>query len=584
MTTNAHLPPVKITDSPVPLPAGVVLPPLVANGGRAFREVRVPLWCDADFKKLWATGKLKFRQRGFTVRLHNSSWWLQQWLQGAPGAWTLTPIGAEALARLTAPARPTAPPDEIPVELICPPLPQWIEEKLLEYVSPENPGHQALAARQLLRALTCGKDEWGYSGAWDCSDLGTGKTYQSLAAAIAFGKRIGVICPKSVIGSTKAGSGWLGAFRHWGQQPEFILNYESLRTGNKGFLRKTGHKGRPFEWAVDPQEVLLIFDEAHNCKNVSLNRSMAMAATRQDFSLLYVSGTMAAKPTNLGATGIAVGLHAGTAESYEHFLLTHGCYKVGDAFEFDRYRGTAHLARIHRTVFPRRGARVRISDLGDKFPETQILCEAIETDDTKAIVAAYAQVEAMLETMQEQGKKDHEIKAAQRIAYMAVRKKSEIAKIPSIIGRAKEELAEGRSVAIFLNFTEAREKIMKLLGTNCGIFGGQDARARDEAIRKFQSDESRVIVVMSQAGGTGVSLHDINGEFPRTALICPDDNAVTLGQVLGRVHRAGGKSRSRQIILFAADTVEEGICNNVRGKLANIKSVNDGDLNPEHAF
>jgi len=576
MTAPAHLPPVKIPDSPVPLPAGVVLPPLVANGGRAFREVRVPLWCDADFKKLWATGKLKFRQRGFTVRLHNSSWWLQQWLQGSPGNWTLTPIGAEALARLLAPTRPTAPPDEIPVELILPELPNGLESFLYEY--------QRQPARQLYRALTRGKEEWGFAGAWDCSDLGTGKTYQSLAAAIATGKRIGVICPKSVIGSTKGGTGWLGAFRHFGQHPEFILNYESLRTGNREMIRRTGDKGRPFAWTLDPDDILLIWDEAHNLKNPSLNRSMCMASIRQGFQQLFVSGTMAAKPNNLGATGVAVGLHAGTAESYERFLLSHGCYKNGNSFEFDRYRGTAHLARIHKVVFPNRGARVKIADLGDRFPETQILCEAIATDDTRAIVEAYAKVEAMLETMQEQGAKDHEIKAAQRTAYMAVRKKSEIAKIPAIIERAKEEMAEGRSVAIFLNFTEAREKIMKLLGTNCGIYGGQDSRARDEAIRKFQSDESRVIVVMSQAGGTGVSLHDINGEFPRTALICPDDNAVTLGQVLGRVHRAGGKSRSRQIILFAADPVEEGICNNVRGKLANIKSVNDGDLNPEHAF
>lgn len=573
--TAAHLPPVRIIDPPHKLPDGVTLPALAMGGGKAFREVRIPLWCDADFKRIWQAEKLRFRSRGFTLKQQNGSWWLQQWLAGGPGAWTLTPVGADSYAKMMV-RPPSRPADEIPAELILPELPNGLEAKLFEY--------QRQPARQLYRALTNGKAEWGYPGAWDCSDLGTGKTYQALAAAIATGLRVGVVCPKSVIGSAKSGSGWLGAFRHFDQSPEFIINYESLRTGNRGVVTNTGNKARPFEWSLDPQDVVLIFDEAHHAKNPSKNRSLLMAAVRQGFSILCISGTMAAKPTNLGATGIVVGLHNGTLEGYSKFLLSHGCYKQGNGFEFDRWKGAHHLTKIHSVVFPRRGARVKISDLGDRFPETQILCEAIETEDTKAIVKAYAEVESLLQTMRDQGKKEHEIVSAQRTAYMAVRKKSELAKVPAIAARAHEELEEGRSVAIFLNFTEARERLMKILNTNCGIYGGQDARSRDEAIRRFQNDEARVIVVMSQAGGTGVSLHDVNGQFPRTALICPDDNAVTLGQVLGRVHRAGGKSRSRQIILFAADTVEESICNNVRGKLANIKSVNDGDLNPEHAF
>jgi hypothetical protein len=53
---------------------------------------------------------------------------------------------------------------------------------------------------------------------------------------------------------------------------------------------------------------------------------------------------------------------------------------------------------------------------------------------------------------------------------------------------------------------------------------------------------------------------------------------------LGRVHRAGGKSRSRQIVFFAAKTVEEQICSVVRSRMANIAALNDGDLRPEAKF
>ncbi len=572
-----ELPRVKITDCPAALPDGVVLPSLTRGAGRAYREVRIPLWADIAFKRIWNGNKLAMRQRGFTIRLHNHAWWLQQWLQGEPGNWTLTKVGADALATLLAPTKPTAVPDELPVEFILPELPNGLEVLLFDY--------QRQPARQLYRALCCGKEEWGFPGAWDCSDLGTGKTYQSLAAAIATGKRVGVICPKSVIGNARTGSGWLGAFRHFKQEPEFVMNYEGLRTGNREVVRKTGHSGRPYEWTVDPDDVMLIWDEAHNLKNPSKNRAMAFAAIRQGFQQLFVSGTMAAKPTNLGATGVAVGLHRGDRESYSLFLKNHGCYQVGaDKWEFDRGRGTPHLAKIHNVVFPKRGARVKISDLGDRFPETQILCEAIETEDTQAIVKAYAEAEALIQSMRSQGKSEFEIKSAKERAYMAVRKKSEIAKVPAMVEMAKAEIEEGRSVAMFFNFTEPRVRAMKELGTDCTVDGTQSQQQRDEALRRFQADEVRTIVLMSKACGTGVNLHDVRGEFPRTALICPDNDAVILGQVLGRVHRAKGQSKSRQIIVYAAGTVEEGICHNVRGKLKNIKSLNDGDLNPEKAF
>jgi len=567
--TAPTLPRVRIIDPPVALPSGIALPGLSQTGRR---EVRIPLWLDRDFRSLWMLHKLRWLERGFTIRQHNGAWWLQQFLTGGPGAWTLTAVGAAKLAALLQPVV-TRPAMELPAEFVLPELPYGLEGKLFEY--------QRQPARQLFRALTQGREEWGYPGAWDCSDLGTGKTYQALAAALATGLEVGVVCPKSVI------SGWRGAFKHFGQSPAFVLNYESLRTGKSEWLTRQRGSHRPFEWRCDPDDVLLIWDEAHNLKNPSLNRSMAFAALRQGFRMICVSGTMAAKPTNLAATGAVVGLHRGNTETYEKFLKAHNCYQVGGgqwAFDAWKQQSAAALQRIHHAVFPQRGARVRIADLGDRFPETQILSEGVETKETAAIAAAYEAAEEIVAIMRRQGAAEIAILGAQRAAYMKARTMSELAKVEAMAARALEEIEAGRSVAVFLNFTESRERMQAALNTKCAIFGGQDGRQRDECIRQFQADESRVIVVMSAAGGTGVSLHDVRGEFPRTALICPDNNAVTLGQVLGRVHRAGGKSRSRQIILFAAGTVEEGICDNVRRKLASIDTVNDGNPNPEDKF
>lgn len=550
-------------------------------GGTVFmRTVRIQQWNSNEFRKLWATNKRTFLERGFSMSEDNGAWHLEQWLAGNPGAHTLTPVGMDRLARALEPQRKLSFPDAPQTATLdLPPLPNGIEDKLYEY--------QRQSARQLYRAVMNGRAEWGYPGAWECSDMGTGKTYSTLAAALASGLEIGVICPKAVIGTFPKyggkGSGWNGAFAHFGAKPLFVLNYESLRTGGKEWIKKTGNPGRPYEWTCDPEHTILIWDEAHRVANRSSNRSMALAAERQGFPCLFASGTMAENPTNLGATGVAVGLHGGDRASYEQFLVRHGCVKTGDSWYFPKgYAAPRHLAAIHRAVFPRRGARVSIAELGDRFPATEILCEAVETDATKEISEAWKEVEAMLKRQEEAGESKEKIKAISQVAWMHAWRASEVAKIPAIVAMARAELEQDRSVAIFVNFSEARERLMAEFKTRCGIYG--DQRDRDQQIAAFQADDERVIVCNIKAGGVGVSLHDVNGDFPRTAIILPTNSAVEMGQALGRVHRAGGKSKSKQIVMFAAKTLEEKICEVVRGKLANMATLNDGDLCPPDKF
>ena len=115
----------------------------------------------------------------------------------------------------------------------------------------------------------------------------------------------------------------------------------------------------------------------------------------------------------------------------------------------------------------------------------------------------------------------------------------------------------------------------------CSIIrGDQTADERQRNIDAFQSDKTRVLIANLRAGGVGVSLHDLNGKFPRTALICPGWSPTDLKQALGRVHRAGGKSTSIQRILYAADTVEERVAERIQERLRTLAILNDGvDLN-----
>ena len=83
---------------------------------------------------------------------------------------------------------------------------------------------------------------------------------------------------------------------------------------------------------------------------------------------------------------------------------------------------------------------------------------------------------------------------------------------------------------------------------------------------------------MQQAGGVGISLHDIHGGHPRMSIISPSWAGYEMRQTLGRIHRAGSKTPAIQKIVYVAKTYEEQLCNIIKVKLRNIDALNDGDL------
>jgi SNF2 family DNA or RNA helicase len=156
--------------------------------------------------------------------------------------------------------------------------------------------------------------------------------------------------------------------------------------------------------------------------------------------------------------------------------------------------------------------------------------------------------------------------------------KIEQLKIPTFVKMAKESLDNGCSVAVFVNFTETLKTLKQELNTSCVIYGQQTTTERDRSIRMFNEDKERVIICNIRSGGVGISLHDTKGDFPRISLISPSWSAQDILQVLGRIHRANGKTPVIQRILFCSGTVEERISFSMKEKIVNIAQLNDGDL------
>lgn len=379
--------------------------------------------------------------------------------------------------------------------------------------------------------------------------------------AAAMGRPVGVICPKVVRPV------WERVLAEIGAATRFVVGYEKLRAGNTPHGRWNVKK---WEWST-PADSLLIWDEAHRCQGQKSQNARMMLAAKPYHNLL-LSATLAADPTEMRACGYLTGLHNWT--NFYKWCLRNGCWRGAfGGLEFKKKTAKQHLLALHAYLFPEFGGGLTKDDMAEFFPENHIIAESYDMGDDGAIAKAYASL------------LDELAAAADQLAAVHVRLKAiqgiELLKVPALCAMAADSVAEGNSVIIFSNYRATLDALRAKL--NCGgIYGGQSDQERQAVIDLFQSGASRCIVVNIKAGGVGLSLHDMYGTFPREVLVCPTDNPKDLIQALGRAHRAGGKSRVVQKIVFASGTVEEKICRNVQMKVDRIDLLNEGDLTIEN--
>ena len=411
----------------------------------------------------------------------------------------------------------------------------------------------------------------------DGSDTGTGKTVIALTVARRLGLTPFVVCPKAVVPSWRE---WIHKFSY---KVAHVYNYEKLRLGNTEYYKKNkrGMK-RAGEWKIDPKKVLLIFDEDHRCKSAkSENAKLMIAAKEKGIPTLSLGATSCSNPIEMRALGYLLDMH--NDAGWWGWCLKNGCKKgVFGGLSFMGYATV--LKRLHDHIYRKgRGSRIRIKDLPPgSFPETMIVADGYDLGDNARsdIKLLYADLKSELDNLEIKREADEE--SALTIQLRA-RQEVEILKVPIFEELASDAIESGNSVVLFLNFRATLDALMKRLSGLAEIslvYGAQDGFTRSLEIKRFQKNETRICLCMTQAGGTGLSLHDETGEFPRVSLISPSFSAIDLRQALGRVHRATGKSPSIQKIVFANDTVEMGVCKAVRSKLNNIDLINDDEMNP----
>jgi hypothetical protein len=133
----------------------------------------------------------------------------------------------------------------------------------------------------------------------------------------------------------------------------------------------------------------------------------------------------------------------------------------------------------------------------------------------------------------------------------------ETAKIPLWERLIQKELdsESKRKVVVCLSFNRTITALKDFFKDyNPLVLTGQvkTERARQSIIDKFQeaSTDHRLLICNIRVGGVGISLHDLDGQFPRTMLISPNYDVVDIFQATGRVRRVGGASESRIRLVY----------------------------------
>jgi SNF2 family DNA or RNA helicase len=407
--------------------------------------------------------------------------------------------------------------------------------------------------------------------------MGTGKTIMALKVAEMCNLKPVIVCPKILIPVWR---GWVEKF--FPMFKPVIFNYESLTRGKGGlkdmYIEK---KGKKFKWKIDPKKAMLIFDEVHRCKGANTLNSKLLASARDaKIKTLMLSATACFDPREMRGLGYVLGLHG--YRDHWVWCLRNGCRK--GYFGGLEFTGSSKcLTRLHDDIFGSglKGSRIRISDLPEgSFPDNMV--EARSYQVGKGIWTVDEMYEEMVEQVLEGELDEDDVNGL--TVQLRTRQSVEALKVPTLIELATDAIAEGIKPVIFVNFRETLESVTEGLERNgvvniSRIHGDQTEDRRESNIDAFQANESDACICTIQAGGVGLSLHDTDGNHPRMSLICPAFSAIDLKQALGRIHRAGGKSVSRQYIVFASDSVEDEVCKAVSKKLNNLDLLNDGDLN-----
>jgi len=424
------------------------------------------------------------------------------------------------------------------------------------------------------------------------SEPGTGKTFVGISMAETEKRPVIIISPKQVMLT------WYMLSVKSEIEILCICNYEMFITGNmyhfsgkvdleklpkveNPYLRRVETPGRgakkvvEFEWKNLPEKTLIIFDEAHYCKNITALRTKLMTGAYtyakhpenrwKHINILLLSATIIEKKANLipfmYVLGYSKSIKEKTAVENPNFSVKDFGYKL--------------LSERRMTRATMKEAREAVGDFHTSDIRTKMF--KLEEKDRSRIQELCDEIRKVLQTGEGKRPKNH------LAIRLQARQEIEAIKMAIFVEEYKK-LREKYAVVMFVNFIESHKALITMIRKEfpneliSAIKGGQGAYERLQEIENFQKGISNLMVSMIGAGGTGIGMHAVNvGVKPRYGLHSPPESATQMVQTLGRLDRLGSKSDSIQRIVFIAGTIEEKMAEGLLKKMKTISELNGED-------
>jgi len=384
---------------------------------------------------------------------------------------------------------------------------------------------------------------------FDLSPTGTGKTICALSVAARLKLKPVVICPLAAIPGWQRHADALGL-------DLTIVNYESVLK-SRGFVSAS-------KIAI-AKDSLVIYDEAHKCKNHSTQNAKTMVRiARAGYKILALSATIAHSAEHLRAWNEAFRLT--NDYSFSGFM-----YRCGYYYEKNKWGGTwlpqpQALEKTASVLAPWSSAMTL-----EGLPDVSLFVEVVKTKEDAELSKLYETTFKKLRAGDKQ-KGDH------LVEILRVRQASERTKVAYLNEQIRELIDEGRSVIVFCNFNDSIDLLAAELKEfqPAQIHGGQNARVREVERLKFQQNKTPVILCNLQSGGVALDLHDLHGR-PRFSFILPSWSAVDLKQAIGRTRRTGALSKAVCRILYSDVPAERRLAEIVESKIEALDTLHDSE-------
>lgn len=452
----------------------------------------------------------------------------------------------------------------------------------------------------------------------DQSVMGSGKTYVALALAQSLGLTLMVIGPKSSLAM------WEEKAKEYHVPMHSTLSYQTLTGMGKG-QPKHGHLLKTRErdehgdetiiytanpsWAAHchgSQGLLVVLDEAHNCKNPG-NKERASAA--------LLKAVRAAHRT--GAKAYYALLSASLMDKdhmciqflrvlgmYTHRALTDNLHGTRPGYDEivqslrrvapQATQALAHPAAVqvapvalHENIY-RLFTEALLPACSSSMPDpvlpskmTNVFYKVTSPVLLKRLQTSQADLSRALRYDDAYGTVRLEQDSIAAVNRACMDHEWALAEVALRDAWAWLNKTPTGKVIIFTNYKKTLHFLQSHLTAtgvkSVGYEGKMTTNQRVAAVRAFQQDVStRAFVSNVTCGGVSISLHDLVGGQPRLVLIFPTYKILDIYQATGRAVRRGMRTEAEVRMLYSADFPLMHLFDALARKTGVLKAVNKG--------